>query len=202
MEYSEIARQLCSTCHLFGGRRWCLATSGNFSARVDHEQFLISQSGREKSELGPDDLMLCKLSGVATQPEQIPSAETPLHACLYRLDKNIGAVLHTHSVPATVLSREAGACVEITGYEMQKALTGVSSHEATVAVPVFDNDQDMEAMAIRVTYAWREGRILVPGLLIRGHGLYAWGADIATARRHTEGFEFLFECMLNEGKRR
>ena len=197
MDYSDIAGQLCNTCHLFGSRRWCLATSGNFSARVGHEQFLISQSGREKSELSPDDLMLCDLDGTALKPEQIPSAETPLHACLYRLDENVGAVLHTHSVPATVLSRAAETGVEITGYEMQKALTGIKSHEATVTVPVFDNDQDMDAMADR-----RDGRIAVPGLLIRGHGLYAWGADIATARRHTEGFEFLFECLLNEDMRR
>jgi methylthioribulose-1-phosphate dehydratase len=39
---------------------------------------------------------------------------------------------------------------------------------------------------------------VLPGFLIRGHGLYAWGRDVSEARRHIEGFEFLFACMLQE----
>ena len=31
------------------------------------------------------------------------------------------------------------------------------------------------------------------GLLLRGHGLYTWGRDLAEARRHVEALEFLFE---------
>jgi methylthioribulose-1-phosphate dehydratase len=34
------------------------------------------------------------------------------------------------------------------------------------------------------------------GYLIDGHGLYAWGRDMAEARRHLEAFEFLFDCEL------
>ena len=201
MDQVEIARQLCASCRLFGERQWCLATSGNFSARINQKQFLISKSGREKSALEPDDLMLCDISGVAMNAEHKPSAETPLHACLYQLNEHIGAVLHTHSVAATVLSRAAKSHIKITGFEMQKAFDDIDSHEQTVTVPVFDNNQDMEVLAKRVTSAWQEGSIAAPGFLIRGHGLYAWGADVATARRHVEGFEFLFECLLNELKR-
>jgi methylthioribulose-1-phosphate dehydratase len=36
----------------------------------------------------------------------------------------------------------------------------------------------------------------VPGYLIAGHGLYAFGADLAAAERHVEAFEFLFSCEL------
>jgi len=35
-----------------------------------------------------------------------------------------------------------------------------------------------------------------PGYLIRGHGLYAWGADMGAAVRHLEAFEFLLQCAL------
>ena len=34
------------------------------------------------------------------------------------------------------------------------------------------------------------------GYLIDGHGLYAWGRDMAEARRHLEAFEFLLGCEL------
>jgi methylthioribulose-1-phosphate dehydratase len=202
MDHADIARALCATCRLFGERRWCLATSGNFSARVEPDRFLITKSGREKSDLDPGDLMLCDASGAAVDPHNTPSAETPLHACLYELDAGVGAVLHTHSVAATRLSMAADAELVIAGYEMQKAFDGIGSHDDTVTVAVFDNDQDMVALAERLADKWRAGAITAPGFLIRGHGLYAWGADVAAARRHVEGFEFLFECLLAEAAAR
>ena len=35
-----------------------------------------------------------------------------------------------------------------------------------------------------------------PGYLIRGHGVYAWGEDVSVAKRHIEGFEFIFETHV------
>ena len=194
---ADIAEALCAVARLFGERRWCLATSGNFSARTGAGEFLISESGRDKSRLGVGDLLACDAEGRPLDSSRRPSAETPLHALLYRRDPNVGAVLHTHSVAATVLSRAADRHVTLRGFEMQKALAGVATHETGVSVPVFDNDQDMRALAAVVTAYLDEGAA-VPGFLIRGHGLYAWGEDIAAAQRHAEGLEFVFACMLEE----
>ena len=159
---------------------------------------MITQSGRQKSQLTNDDLMICDFQGNPLDERCRPSAETPLHNRLYRLDDEIGAVLHTHSVASTAISRQAGEMLTITGYEMQKALAGVTSHEEEISICVFENDQDMDALAGRLEYNWRHDRITVPGFLIAGHGLYAWGRDVAEAERHVEGFEFLFECLLHE----
>jgi methylthioribulose-1-phosphate dehydratase len=197
-DHPEIADTLCKLCRVLGERGWCRATSGNFSARIDDAHFLITQSGRDKASLAAEDLMICELAGRAVDPNCTPSAEMPLHATLYALDANIGSVLHTHSVTATVLSRNAGSSLEIEGFEMQKALRGITTHEESVRVPVFENDQDMEALAERLADAYGEGRLAAPGFLIAGHGLYAWGADITEAKRHVEGFEFLFECLWQE----
>ena len=73
--------------------------------------------------------MLCQLDGTPVEPEARPSAETPLHSALYSLDENIGAVLHTHSVNATLLSMQSGEVLGVTGFEMQKA--GLRSLRAT-----------------------------------------------------------------------
>ena len=69
----------------------------------------------------------------------------------------------------------SGSQLTISGFEMQKALAGITSHERSAVVPVFDNNQDMRALAEEVTAAWKDGDISVPGFLIAGHGLYAWG---------------------------
>lgn len=196
--YPSDTQALCDICQSFGGRGWCSATSGNFSLRVDHSYCLITQSGREKSRLTPDDLMICDLDGQTTSPSCIPSAETPLHTRLYQLDDSIGAVFHTHSVVATLLSRHGDSELSFSGYEMQKALAGVSSHNDEVVLPIYDNDQDMHALSELVATAWNKGAFTVPGFLIRGHGLYAWGRSAAQAERHVEGFEFLFECRWQE----
>lgn len=197
-DFSEQASTLCEVGRVFGERQWCLATSGNFSARVGDKHCVITQSGKEKSRLSPDDLMICNLDGTPVDQKLKPSAETPLHSCLYKLDPGIGAVLHTHSASATVLSRAAGAKFTISGFEMQKAFAGIKSHDEKINVVIFDNDQDLQALASRVSKAWADGQFSVPGFLIRGHGLYAWGKDIASAQQHAEGFEFLFECAWQE----
>jgi len=197
-DFTIEADALCEVCRLFGERQWCSATSGNFSLRVEKDHCMITQSGKEKSRLSRDDLMICDLHGGALDNECNPSAETPLHTRLYSLDADIGAVLHTHSVTATVLSRASGSNLALSGYEMQKALSGGQSHEQSVDVVIFDNDQDMPALGKQVEKAWADGRFAVPGFLIRGHGLYAWGNSLGDAQRHVEGFEFLFACAWQE----
>ncbi|MEX0708489.1 MAG: methylthioribulose 1-phosphate dehydratase [Woeseia sp.] len=195
--HTELAEALCRVCHLFGERQWCLATSGNFSARADESQILITRSGTDKSRLSTADLMLCTLDGEPVDLEQKPSAETALHTCLYRQDPDIGAVLHTHSVASTVLSRALPADLVITGFEMQKAIDGIRSHDESLTIPVFDNSQDMKELAAALKKRL-EGGSPAPGFLIRGHGLYGWGSDIAEAQRHVEGFEFLLACLWQE----
>lgn len=194
---NDTARTLVDLCRLFGERQWCLATGGNFSARLDGDRCLITRSGCDKSRLAEDDLIVCSLEGEAVDSACHPSAETKLHTRLYRLDPGIGAVLHTHSVNSTVLSRGAGDRLELGGFEMQKAL-GNSTHDENIELSVFDNDQDIDALAQRLSEHWRRRPPAQPGFLVRGHGLYAWGRDLDEARRNLEGFEFLFACLVQE----
>ncbi|NVK43951.1 MAG: methylthioribulose 1-phosphate dehydratase [Oceanospirillaceae bacterium] len=176
---------------------WCPATGGNFSQRTGDAEALITASGRHKGRLEPQDLLRVDLAGRALDSELTPSAETLLHCCLYRLDPEIGAVLHTHSVNSTVLSRlTAGDWLRIEGFEMQKSLRGNRTHDETVEIAVFDNTQDMQALAAAVEARWRDAPLRW-GLLVRGHGLYAWGRDMDEARRHLEGLEFLFACTMD-----
>lgn len=194
-------RALLSTALIDAGRwidaqGWCPATGGNFSARLEAEQALVTASGRHKGRLTEADLLMVDLDGKPLESELIPSAETLLHTRLYRLDAQIGAVLHTHSVASTVLSRlAANDWLTISGYEMQKSLAGNQSHEPTIRLAVFDNTQDMQALAEQLQQRWQQ-QALSWGLLVRGHGLYAWGKDVSEARRHLEGLEFLFACEL------
>lgn len=177
-------------------RGWSPATSSNYSTRLTASQALLTVSGKHKGQLGPDDVLATDLAGNSLEPGKKPSAETLLHTQLYSWRPDIGAVLHTHSVNATVLSRlTPGDSIEFEGYELQKAFSGVSTHESRVLVPIFDNDQDIARLAAKVQ-PWLEAHPDCVGYLIRGHGLYTWGARMSDALRQIEAFEFLFECEL------
>ncbi|UTW02308.1 methylthioribulose 1-phosphate dehydratase [Amphritea atlantica] len=175
---------------------WCPATGGNFSARLSDAHALVTASGRHKGQLTDDDLLTVDLEGNPVESRLRPSAETLLHTRLYQLESGVGAVLHTHSVASTVLSRlEPGDWLTISGYEMQKSLNGNTSHEPDIRLAVFENTQDMQALAEQLASRWQQ-MPLNWGFLVRGHGLYAWGRDVNEARRHLEGLEFLFTCEL------
>ena len=177
-------------------RGWSPATSSNYSTRLSASQALLTVSGKHKGQLGPDDVLATDLAGNSLEPGKKPSAETLLHTQLYSWRPDIGAVLHTHSVNATVLSRlTQGDSIEFEDYELQKAFSGVSTHESRVLVPIFDNDQDIARLAAKVQ-PWLEAHPDCVGYLIRGHGLYTWGARMSDALRQIEAFEFLFECEL------
>ena len=178
------------------GRGWSPATSSNYSARLSSAEALLTVSGKHKGQLTPDDLLAVDMDGRSLEDGKKPSAETLLHTQLYRWRPEIGAVLHTHSVNATVLSRLClSDSLEFADYELQKAFSGVATHESQVTVPIFDNDQDIERLASRVQ-PWLDRHPDCVGYLIRGHGLYTWGAQMRDALRQIEAFEFLFECEL------
>ncbi len=197
-KFQAEARALCAVGRLFGDRQWCLATGGNFSMRVAGQHLLITRSGTDKAFLTADGLMLCTLDGAPVDRRLRPSAETALHVALYALDERAGAVLHTHSVISTVLSRASREDLVIEGYEMQKAIEGVASHDERLVLPVLDNHQDIGRLAALVRERYALGHLRAHGFLVRGHGLYAWGDDLDGARRHLEGLEFLLACLWQE----
>ncbi len=194
--YSEAAAEICEAGHFLYAQGWSPATSSNYSSRIDQAHIAITVSGRHKGNLAAGDVMVVDLDGQPVQCDTRPSAETLLHTALYRQQPGIWAVLHTHSVRATVLSRlTEGRLLVLEDYELQKAFTGVTTHEGRVEVPVFANTQNIPALA-EETRRWLADNPGQPGYLIRGHGLYTWGRDMKECLRHVEAFEFLFECEL------
>jgi methylthioribulose-1-phosphate dehydratase len=182
----------------FYARGWALGTSGNFSAVLDRRplKLAITASSVSKGDLKPADVLTVGANGVPTRrASPRPSAETLLHVAVVRT-RGAGAVLHTHSVWSTVLSERHGSRggVRLTGFEMLKGLEGVRSHQHTEWLPILENDQDIPALARRVEELLGQAPA-VHGFLLRGHGLYTWGDDLAQARRHVEILEFLLETL-------
>jgi methylthioribulose-1-phosphate dehydratase len=193
---AAFARSLGAIGRDFYVRGWVLGTSGNFSVVLSRDplRLVITSSGVSKGAIKAGDVLLIGPDGAAVgKAAGRPSAEALLHATVARM-RGAGAVLHTHSVASTILSElhadEKG--LALNGFEMLKGLEGVGTHDHTEWIPILENDQDIPRLARQVEAALREFPD-AHAFLLRRHGLYTWGDDLAQARRHVEILEFLFE---------
>jgi methylthioribulose-1-phosphate dehydratase len=187
-------RDVLALAHHCGAHGWIPATSGNFSVRIDGAHAAITASGGDKTKLTADGVIVADIHGPA-HPRA--SAEAPLHLALYRVSPEIGAVAHVHSVAAVLASlhfQKAGQ-VKIEGLELLKAFRGITTHETALDVPIFDNTQDMNGLAVEVERRF-SSKPLGFGFLLAGHGLYAWGRDTMDTLRHLDAFDYLFTLVL------
>jgi L-fuculose-phosphate aldolase len=77
-------------------------TSGNISAKIPStDTFLIKPSGAHMENLKPGELVLVDLKGRKIKGKLNVSLETPMHAAIYRVRKDVQAVVHTHPPTAT-----------------------------------------------------------------------------------------------------
>jgi methylthioribulose-1-phosphate dehydratase len=194
-DYSFAATELANAAKAFYQRGWVLGTSGNFSRVLSRTplRLAITASGLHKGELTATDFLVIDEAGVVLFGLGKPSAETQLHIAIARAT-DARAILHTHSVWATILSEtdaeEGGLTIE--GYEMLKGLAGVTTHEHREWIPILENTQNYAALAHEMTELLAK-KPDIHAILLARHGLYTWGSDVGEAQRHVEILEFLFE---------
>ncbi len=194
----------------FARRGWFPATSGNLSARVsapgDPLLLVVSASGRDKEAMTAADFLLVDGSlqpaGLEVRPmvsltELRPSSETVVHARIYEVT-GCGCVLHVHTVWNNLIAEFFSSRGEVVlrDLEMIKGLD-IWEEAAEARIPIVANLFKLPALAEAVAGRITDQR--VPGILIRSHGLYAWGANPFEAKRHVEAFEFMFEYLLRMG---
>ncbi|HEY8590389.1 MAG TPA: methylthioribulose 1-phosphate dehydratase [Naasia sp.] len=198
----EAGALLAAEAARFAAMGWMRGTSGNLSLTLDRHplRLAVTASGLDKGELGPDDVVLVDGSGELLPDDDrglVPSAEAGLHARIAAVT-GAGAAVHVHAMAAV----EAGFFwpdgVELRDLEMLKGI-GHSAHGETVVIPVVPNSQDMGELGDRFEELYRhpaDGIAEVPALIVASHGLYAWGATLADARRHTEIVEWLLRFTV------
>lgn len=193
---------------LFASRGWFPGTSGNLSIRVgdynpDEFQFAITASGKDKTIHTPEDYLFVDQDGKPCETTRLkPSAETLIHCEIYKLT-GAGAIFHVHTVFNSVISEYFWdrKSVPVDGVELIKGFN-IWDEEAHIEIPIVSNFAHIPSIVPEISE-----RIVknIPGIVLRKHGIYAWGANAFEAKRHLEAFEFIFEYvyrleMLQRGK--
>lgn len=158
-------------------------TWGNVSS-IDRARGLvvIKPSGVAYDSMTIDHMVMVDLSGKVVQGNCRPSSDTATHLELYRSFPSIGGVVHTHSRWATAWA-QSGKGIPAFGTTHADYFYG----EIPCARPLTEAE-------IREEYELNTGRVIVetfqtkdidpaavPGVLISGHGPFAWGRNAEDA---------------------
>ncbi|WP_063007446.1 bifunctional S-methyl-5-thioribose-1-phosphate isomerase/methylthioribulose 1-phosphate dehydratase [Nocardia kruczakiae] len=192
------------------GRGWMPGTAGNISVRdgafraasdngsgAEGPTAVVTGSGLSKGELTAADMVRVRIEN--SEPvagDRRPSAETAIHTAIYRTTE-AAAVVHVHSPRATAASVGAPNPLRFTGFELIKGLRSGD----TIDIPVFPNHADVSLIGAEIEQYLRAHPAAPPALFIAGHGITAWGADLAQARDRAECLEALCELVSLTGRR-
>ncbi|MEU1957499.1 S-methyl-5-thioribose-1-phosphate isomerase [Nocardia sp. NPDC019304] len=192
---ADIARELYR-------RGWMPGTAGNISVRTGVTA-VVTGSGLSKGELTERDMVTVRVADAApvSCSGRKPSAETTIHTAVYRA-RPAQAVVHIHPPFATALATRSAApgtfaTLRITDYELIKGLGG--GDPAVADIPVFPNWPEVPRIGADIERYLLDHPDALPVLVIAGHGITAWGDDLAQARDRAECLEALCELVSRTG---
>jgi len=144
------------------------ASGGNISARCN-KKIYISSSGSSLSDLGKNDIILINPSSKNPKSFKKASCEYRLHLACYKIRKDIGCVVHTHPIYATVLGLTSRKKLPVS-YEVVSIMgSGIKTIEYL--------DSGTNKLALRVGREIKD----VNALVLAGHGLVVVGSGIQEA---------------------
>jgi methylthioribulose-1-phosphate dehydratase len=178
-------------------------TAGNLSVRVDADHFWITASGKPKGRLEENDFLLVRVADGAVVEKCVatdkPSAETAIHAVLYRMFPEARSCLHGHSVAAVLAARRAkkGAKgLRLPAIEMVKGFD-IWKQNPKVDLPLFENILDVGKIAVEIEKRFRKQAPPLTALFIRDHGPTVWGASLQQAYNRFECLEFILSVAAH-----
>lgn len=192
--------ELCKQFYQLG---WVTGTGGGISIKRGNEIYIVP-SGVQKERIIGSDLFVMDINGKVIKyppPEKLlkESQCTPLFYNAY-IKANAGAVIHTHSQAAVLVTLLWDVEFVITHQEMIKGIknqvTGkYYKYYDKLVVPIIDNtpeEKDLKNYMLTAMESYPESC----AVLVRRHGLYVWGDDWKIAKTMCECYDYLFDISV------
>ena len=154
-------------------------TWGNVSA-IDRKRGLVAikPSGVPYENMLPEHMVVVDMTGKVVQGTCRPSSDTATHLEIYREFPSVGGVVHTHSRWATAWA-QTGKGIPALGTTHADYFYGEIPCARSLNREEIDTDYELNTGRV-IVQTFRELGIdptAVPGVLVSGHGPFAWGRD-------------------------
>jgi len=146
-------------------------TSGNLSGRLPDGNVVMTPSTLDYEQMQLSDLVVVDLEGNVVEGERTPTTEKALHLACLRAHEDLGGVIHSHALFATMfaVTRQPIPCV------IEEFDVFVGGEVPVAGYEVTGSDELGEEVA-----RWVEDRGAV---LMANHGLLTVGKDIENAMK-------------------
>ena len=168
-------------CHR---NKFVSATDGNLSVRTRKNFILATAASSYKGKLSGKELVKINFKGQRIQGKGEASSEIKLHMFIYKLRKDVKAIIHTHPKFATAFAA-AGISFDKAVYPEVYIKFG-KIPLAKYATPATD-----EVPESIVKYVKEHNAIL-----LANHGLVTYGSDLMDAYLKTEKIEHMAETSF------
>lgn len=159
-------------------------TWGNVSERDPKTGYIIIKpSGVPYEQMTVQQMVVLDPEGKQLEGELKASSDAPTHLELYRNFKDIGGIVHTHSTWATSWA-QAGKTIPVYGTTHADYFYGPVPCTRMLTREEVVEDYEVNTGHV-IVEAFRQLDVLnMPGVLVHGHGPFAWGKDASEAVHH------------------
>jgi len=188
----ELKAQVCKANLDLVREGLVIRTFGNVSG-IDRASghVVIKPSGVGYDVMKPEHMVVVALgSGKVVEGDLRPSSDTPTHLVLYRAFKEIGGIVHTHSLFATAWA-QARREIPALGTTHADYFHGPVPCTRGMTPKEIKGDYEIETGNVIVERFHKLDPLAFPGALVASHGPFAWGKTVAKAVENAVVLEYL-----------
>jgi L-ribulose-5-phosphate 4-epimerase len=157
---------------------------------------VIKPSGVSYEKLKPADMVIVSIAtGDVIEGKLRPSSDTQTHLALYRAFKEVGGVVHTHSMAATAWAQTCQPLPAL-GTTHADYFHGAVPCTRLMRRREIGRDYELNTGRLIVETFARRDPISCPAVLVASHGPFTWGKTVGEAVHHAEVLEHLVKLAV------
>jgi L-ribulose-5-phosphate 4-epimerase len=188
----ELKKKVCDANLQLVADGLVIQTWGNASAvEREYDLVVIKPSGVPYAGLTPEQMVVVSLeTGSVVEGQLKPSSDTPTHLALYRAFKDIGGIVHTHSLYATAWA-QARKGIPAYGTTQADYWHGEVPCTRALTPKEIQGDYEENTGGVIVEKFKKLNPLEHPAVLVASHGPFTWGRDVDEAVHNAAVLEFI-----------